>query len=108
MLNLRFSGKLSGTTISEDSIWNAILEIVITLYPLGPDDQHIWARSGGDISTIDTSQTGRSQWEYAIQLLKKGGGGTDVNARTFLKTIKEDYPNNENLNLLEKLVEDWQ
>ncbi len=108
LLNLRFSGKLSSTTISEDSIWNAILEIVITLYPLGPDDQHIWAKSGGDISTIDTSQTGRSQWEYAIQLLKKGGGGTDVNARTFLQTIKEDYPNNNNLNLLEKLVEDWQ
>jgi hypothetical protein len=108
LLKLRISGKLDSATINEDSLWNAILEIVIKLYPHGPEEQHIWPRSGGDISNIDTSQAGRSQWGYAIQLLRKGGGGTDISAITLLKTMKEDYPNNDNLNLLEKLVENKQ
>ncbi len=82
--------------------------MVIKLYPHGPEDQQIWPRSGGDISTIDTNQTGRSQWGYAIQLLRKGGGGMDISALTLLKTMKEDYPNNDNLNLLDKLVKNKQ
>lgn len=61
------------------------------LYPLGPLDQHIWTRAGGDVSRLQLTGTGRTDWFAALRVLKLGGGG-DLTLQTLLDAAQQDYP----------------
>jgi hypothetical protein len=62
------------------------------LYPLGPTDQEIWARAGGDVSRLQlVNATGRAAWFSAIRLLRLGGGGK-ITINALLRTMLDDYP----------------
>ncbi len=63
------------------------------LYPIGPLENNIWKRAGGDISRLKTSLAGRTQWFDAIEILSKGGGGMHLSLQSLMQTIQEDFPN---------------
>jgi hypothetical protein len=92
-------GKLS-FSITEDEWWSAFQEMATRLYPKGPGEQHVWSRSGGDISLIDLTQAGRAQWISALQTLRKGGGGRQITVESLLSEMKEDYHSNQELQVL--------
>lgn len=73
-----------------------------TLYPLGPLHDRIWQRAGGDLSRLEISGTGASQWHGAIRAVLLGGGGLTL--ATLLDAAAADYPLNETIAALRKLV----
>ncbi|MFC4929290.1 caspase family protein [Massilia sp. GCM10023247] len=66
-------------------------KILSKLYPLGPTDQDIWIRAGGDISRLRLSGTGRSNWFAACRLLAMGGGGS-ITQQSLIEAALDDYP----------------
>jgi hypothetical protein len=67
-------------------------EILAGLYPLGPTDQDIWARAGGDVSRLSQRGHGRAQWFAAIRLLQQGGGGQGISVRSLVEVALEEFP----------------
>jgi hypothetical protein len=67
------------------------------LYPLGPCDQNVWERAGGDLSLLRLQGTGRTMWFSALKLLELGGGGVNITIRTLFGVVTDDFPNNPEL-----------
>lgn len=76
----------------------AITEVFCSLYPLGPTDQGIWERAGGDLSRLKLSGQGRTDWFRAIQLMDRGGGSLTI--EVLCREALLDYPRNRDLELL--------
>lgn len=72
-----------------------IVAVFCCLYPLGPTDQAIWERAGGDISRLKLTGQGRTDWFRAIQLIDRGGGLLTVEA--LVQEAFSDYPHNRDL-----------
>ena len=70
----------------------AIRVVFCSLYPLGPTDQAIWERAGGDLSRLKLSGQGRTDWFSAIQLMARGGGSLTIEA--LCREALSDYPRN--------------
>lgn len=83
--------------------WNAFTDCLTDLYQNGPTQNHLWKRAGGDESTILKHVTGRDSWLHAIQTLRDGGGGKKISTFSIIKQVKDDYHNNEKIELLERL-----
>ena len=47
--------------------WEQLNRLMPDLYPLGPMDQEVWARAGGDPSRLHLSGTGRALWFKALR-----------------------------------------
>jgi metacaspase-1 len=69
--------------------------LLARLYPLGPTDNDIWSRAGGDVSRLSFAGNGVAQWHRAIQLVTNGGGG--VSLESLLTTAALDFPENADL-----------
>jgi nucleoside phosphorylase len=72
------SGRLRDSVVENDDsagFWTRLRELAPRLYPHGPNDDSVWVDSGGDLSTLDLSGNGRTQWSRALRLLQNGGGG---------------------------------
>ena len=78
-------------------VWKQLGNIIPDLYPAGPADQEIWARAGGDPSRLHINETGRVAWFRALQLLRRGGGGSGIRRDTLIRTALEDYPHHPTL-----------
>ena len=76
----------------------AITAVFCSLYPLGPSDQAIWERAGGDLSRLKLSGQGRTDWFRAIQLMDRGGGSLTIEA--LCREALSDYPRNRDLECL--------
>ena len=81
------SGRLQKTTA-----------VFCSLYPLGPTDQSIWERAGGDLSRLTLSGQGRTDWFRAIKLMQRGGGSLTIEG--LCREALLDYPRNRDLELL--------
>lgn len=77
--------------------------LIAELYPLGPTDQDIWQRAGGDISRLKFNGNGRSQWFSAFKILSQGGGGSDISTNKLINEVKLDFPNNPSLNNFDQI-----
>ena len=77
--------------------WEQLAKIMSDLYPLGPTDQEIWRRAGGDLARISLSGTGRERWYRALQILSQGGGGAYIQEKSLITVALEDYPDHPNL-----------
>jgi nucleoside phosphorylase len=66
---------------SDADFWTRFRELARRLYPRGPDDGSVWVDAGGDLSTLDLSGNGRTQWSRALRLLQNGGGGNISTSR---------------------------
>ena len=99
------SHRKTGKSVIESTIYDnaqqAITTLFSLLYPLGPRDQEIWERSGGDLSRLILSGQGRTDWYRAIQLIKRGGSVTfDMICREALL----DFPRNRDLERLQQFL----
>jgi len=85
----------------EKDRWSALEEILVDLYPSGPNDQEVWSRAGGDRSRLPLHQPGQAGWHAALRALKQGGGGKNINFDNLLRTAKGDFPNHQQLATLQ-------
>ena len=76
----------------------AVTAVFCSLYPLGPTDQAIWERAGGDLSRLTLSGQGRTDWFSAIQLMERGGGALTI--EVLCREALSDYPRNRDLERL--------
>ena len=83
---------------SERDMLSALLP---ALYPLGPQDQDLWVRAGGDLAALRLGGSGKAMWFAALRLLDLGGGGPEISVARLLAVIQEDFPQNDALKGLE-------
>ena len=81
-------------------IWEQLNRLMPDLYPLGPMDQEVWARAGGDPSRLHLSDTGRVRWFRALRTLRRGGGGASISKESLVRAALEDYPHHPALTAL--------
>jgi metacaspase-1 len=86
----------SQPTTLEDK-WTRLGAILAALYPMGPTDQEIWVRAGGDSSRLHLSSTGRANWFSALRTLQQGGGGAGIQQHSLIRVALEDYPHHSGL-----------
>ena len=77
----------------------ALFEITPKLYPSGLRENGIWLRAGGDLSLVNLTTNGKTQWIEALNLIENGGGG-NINFISLIREIKSDFTNNDSLKLL--------
>lgn len=66
-------------------------QIMPDLFPLGPMDQDIWLRAGGDVSRLRLSGNGRAQWFAALRLISLGGGG-GISRESLVDATLDEFP----------------
>ncbi|WP_140919638.1 caspase family protein [Limnobaculum xujianqingii] len=81
----------------QQDIWRDLGEILCDLYPVGPQDEDIWLRSGGDTSRLRLSGTGRANWLAALRLLRQGGGGKNITKVSLIDEVLNDFPHHQQL-----------
>ncbi|KAB7647437.1 effector-associated domain EAD1-containing protein [Polymorphobacter fuscus] len=69
-----------------------IEQILPDLFPLGPTDQDIWLRAGGDVSRLRLSGNGRAQWYGALRLISQGGGGGNISRDSLIDAALDEFP----------------
>ena len=55
--------------------WQRLENLLVLQYPVGPTDNQIWSRAGGDLSTLDLGQTGKASWHSAVRSLRLAACG---------------------------------
>lgn len=90
----------SNPSESSPDIWERLGNIMPELYPMGPTDQEIWVRSGGDLSRLRLSGTGRANWLAALRTLRQGGGGSGIRKEHLVESALDDYPHHPELTIL--------
>jgi nucleoside phosphorylase len=83
--------------------WSRLRELAPRLYPRGPDENNVWIDAGGDLSGLDLSGNGRSQWSRALRLLENGGGGS-ISTGRLIDTMLESFEKNYELQYLHTLI----
>lgn len=81
--------------------WAALESTLVELYPLGPRDQEIWSRAGGDLSRLEFNSTGQAAWHSALRKLKQGGGGRSITFASLHKTALEDFADHPTLAVIQ-------
>lgn len=74
-------------------------QIMPDLFPLGPTDQDIWLRAGGDVSRLKLSGNGRAQWFAALRLIGLGGGGR-ISRESLIDAALDEFPAHRELKAL--------
>lgn len=83
---------VDATSNTVPDTWEQLNGLMPRLYPLGPMDQEVWARAGGDPSRLHQSDTGRALWFKALRTLRNGGGGSGISRDSLIRAALEDYP----------------
>jgi len=99
------SGRSQASNVKgQDStdFWPRLRELAPRLYPHGPDGGNVWVDAGGDLSTLDLSENGRTQWSRAIRLLQHGGGG-DISPSSLIGQMVRGFEKNYELQYLHML-----
>lgn len=89
-------------TVQEGDRWSELEEILVELYPFGPQDQEVWSRAGGELSRLQFHPTGQATWHAALRTLKQGGGGKSINFGSLLKTAQTDFSKHPQLAMLQE------
>ena len=89
-----------GTSRVMPEVWEQLENLMPNLYPLGPMDQEVWARAGGDPSRLHLHNTGRAGWFKALSTLGRGGGGAGIRREILMRVALEDYPHHPGLTAL--------
>lgn len=82
------------------SYWVRFRELAARLYPMGPKENDIWRNAGGDLSRLDLSESGHTQWGRALRVLELGGGG-DINPQKLLAGMLREFGSNPDLRYLQ-------
>lgn len=73
--------------------WTRFRNLAPRLYPKGPEQKNVWQDAGGDLSQLDLSDTGQTQWSRALRQLELGGGG-DIDANSLIERMLQDFGKN--------------
>lgn len=93
--------RLTIGNVSNDDKWEALLDLLQTLYPKGPDENDIWDRaSDKNLWNIWDFASGYLNWRSA---LKKVRNGSKPHPKDLLREMKSDFPKNERINILDNL-----
>ncbi|ULS48254.1 caspase family protein [Pectobacterium carotovorum] len=94
--------KLADTIIPNEKVdvWRELCDIFCELYPSGPQDEDIWLRSGGQISRLRLSGSGRANWLGALRALRQGGGGMNITKASLIGEALNDFPHHQQLKFL--------
>ncbi|MBD2705432.1 5'-methylthioadenosine/S-adenosylhomocysteine nucleosidase [Spirosoma sp. BT702] len=89
----------------DDLEWrNRLTKILADLYEMGPTDNGgAWKRAGGKIGFLSTNSSNETQWFTALERLAKGGAGL-ITLESLLKTVQQDFGDNEEINNLCKYI----
>jgi len=71
--------------------WARFEAALIDVYPMGPRDQEVWSRAGGDLSRLQLQGSGVAAWHAALKVLRNGGGGKDITVDSLLKVALTDF-----------------
>jgi uncharacterized caspase-like protein len=74
--------------------------LLIGLYPLGPTQDQVWSRAGGDLSRVTLAGHGAAQWHAALRLVRQGGG---LSLETLLDVASSDFPANATIRNLQNI-----
>ena len=91
---LRVRARLAEMRVYENGL-QKVAGVFCCLYPLGPTDQAIWERAGGDLSRLELIGQGRTDWFRAIRFIERGGGPLTIDA--LVQEALSDYPHNRDL-----------
>jgi metacaspase-1 len=86
------ASRVAPSKMAPEFDWEEFGRILSELYPLGPLDQEVWSRAGGDVSRLKLQQSGRTIWFSSLVTLRHGGGGQLTKER-LLETALSDFPN---------------
>ena len=75
----------------------ALQRILPVLYPLGPSQDEIWERAGGDNYAVVLNGSGQSQWRKALRRMFLGGGGAELTLQNLITVALADYPRHTDL-----------
>ncbi|WP_149194220.1 effector-associated domain EAD1-containing protein [Luteimonas suaedae] len=84
--------------ITNEEKWHLLQELLIDLYPAGPNDNELWSRAGGQVAELQTHGNGKSQWRDAVSQVRRG---KRPRLRRLLREISDDYPANDRIRYLE-------
>ncbi|MCG7324652.1 caspase family protein [Achromobacter sp. ACRQX] len=84
-------GGTKSVSPSVDQRHRDLEQIMPDLFPLGPMDQDIWLRAGGDVSRLRLSGNGRAQWFAALRLISQGGGGF-ISRESLVDAALDEFP----------------
>jgi len=103
---LRLGGakSVSPSALEKNSPWEALEAVLVGLYPLGPLDQDVWMRAGGDVSRLRLDGSGRTRWFAAMRLLRQGGGGASISPKCLIEAASQDFPNRSDLKALDLMI----
>ena len=93
----------AGEADAWSDFWSRLRELAPRLYPRGPDENDIWGDAGGDLSALDLSGNGRTQWSRALRLLEKGGGGA-ISTESLVEQMLKSFGNNYELQYLRTVL----
>jgi hypothetical protein len=94
-----FHPTLFNQQVKSADAWDVLTQMMSTLYKKGPAESSIWERAGGDITKIGYALPPAEQWEAAVALLQRGGGG-GVSAASLVQAALQQFPGNTNLRAL--------
>ena len=75
-----------------------LVSVFAGLYPMGPTQDELWSRAGGNVSLLSLSGTGIAQWHSALSKVQRGGGGLTMSR--LASAAAKDYPGHPMLNRL--------
>lgn len=89
----------NATNPLNDLNWrNRLAKTLASLYEIGPTDNGgAWKRAGGNVNFLNNNSSNEAQWFTALDRLAKGGAG-EITIESLLRTVKEDYRNNAQIN----------
>lgn len=79
-------------------LYGLLHEVAASLYPRGLADHEVWPRAGGDLSRMQLNISGSEQWANAIRQIRLGG--SQVDAKSLISIMTDDYPHNARLSQL--------
>jgi hypothetical protein len=86
----------------EIDLWSALEELGLRLYPYGPGVDDLWQRAGGEVSDLSRFITGREAWSTVISQARVGR--YQVTLGSLAKAMLKDYPHNEDLKMIARLI----
>jgi len=86
------SPALAATTRASFVDSRRLERVLATLYPTGPLHDEIWSRSGGEVSNLRLSGSGKALWHAAVKAIENGGGGAGITYGSLISVALNDYP----------------
>lgn len=77
--------------------WRNLEDLLVDLYPCGPQDEDLWQRAGGDLARLHLNGTGRANWFSALRRLSQGGGGSGISVLSVIRVALGDFPHHPEL-----------